>query len=751
MRSGLTLLATLLVFGAAGTVRAATWIVFPDGSGDAPDIQAAITAAAAGDTVCLADGTFAGSGNRDLDFAGKPLLVTALIADGDTAVCVIDAQGTVGDPHRGFWFRSGEDSTSIISHLTITGGGGVEFGGGILCGDPDSTLAASPLIRDCLVRANEAINGAGIAVVNGGSEPLVRRCRIENNDGDGVYIGDGVDGSFLVDCRLERNVGSGFRTAGSTAGEEPPFLNLLRCTVRGNDDAGVRHEAPFGRTRLVDCTVDSNGVWGVVSAANQSKGITIVGGRIAKNDSGGVNTAASYADSVVGCEIADNRGPGITTSWDIEFRILSCTITGNDGHGIATGDYTPGKTAKREKSAVPVEIVDCVIAFNEGRGIDYANGLPFVARIDENLIFGNASDGIAFTGECQAPDCALLLESNTITENLGHGLLFNSDVPCTVRTTIMAGNSGEGLASLGAGVPVLACSDIFGNGGGDWTGPIASALGIDGNFSADPYYCGADYTLLDVSPCQPGYHPDGADCGVIGARGGACIAASVISEIEDVGNDQGRNVYLDWAPSFFDATGSPQPIVQYEIYRRREMGEEPGKLGEVTEGIDRAVSVPELPAGVWDYIAATPAHGEPVYHTVMPTLEDSTALKGVAWTAFLVRAATADPYTFYDSAPDSGYSVDNLAPSLPAELSLTPTMDLVWGICPDEDFQYFTIYGSAAPALDESATLIDYTTEPLLGVLAALHAYYHVTATDFAGNEGPRISPGPRVRPRACR
>jgi hypothetical protein len=41
--------------------------VAPDGSGDAPTIQAAIDSSAPQDVVELADGTFIGPGNRDLD------------------------------------------------------------------------------------------------------------------------------------------------------------------------------------------------------------------------------------------------------------------------------------------------------------------------------------------------------------------------------------------------------------------------------------------------------------------------------------------------------------------------------------------------------------------------------------------------------------------------------------------------------------------------------------------------------------
>ena len=52
-----------------------TYIVKPDGSGDYPDIQAAVRATSDGDTVLLASGTFIGPGNRDVDYLGKQITI----------------------------------------------------------------------------------------------------------------------------------------------------------------------------------------------------------------------------------------------------------------------------------------------------------------------------------------------------------------------------------------------------------------------------------------------------------------------------------------------------------------------------------------------------------------------------------------------------------------------------------------------------------------------------------------------------
>jgi len=63
----------------------------------------------------------------------------------------------------------------------------------------------------------------------------------------------------------------------------------------------------------------------------------------------------------------------------------------------------------------------------------------------------------------------------------------------------------------------LACTDLWGNAGGDWVGPIAGQLGQAGNLSADPDFCdpaAGDFTLAAASPCAP---DQSGGCGQIGA------------------------------------------------------------------------------------------------------------------------------------------------------------------------------------------------------------------------------------------
>jgi hypothetical protein len=212
-----------------------------------------------------------------------------------------------------------------------------------------------------------------------------------------------------------------------------------------------------------------------------------------------------------------------------------------------------------------------------------------------------------------------------------------------------------------------------------------------------------------------------------------------VESIVDVPNDQGRQLSLSWAASGYDAVGSVTPIIEYAVYRRidPDLTEPPGERGSVRLG---AGAEPLYPPGDWYFITAVPADIEEEYAVVVPTLADSTIAEGMYYTSFFVRARTATPGFYFDSDPDSGYSLDNLAPAPPPNLRMESATEVAWDECPDEDFDYFSVYGSAAGALDSTATLVGHTSGTMMDITEDTYHYYHVTATDFSGNEGAASS-----------
>lgn len=160
--------ALLLLLAACGQARV---IEVPS---DYPTIQAGIDASADGDTVLVAAGIYTGEGNRDIDFKGKAVTVKS---EEGPQTCIIDCQGSKDDPHRGFFFHTGEDANSVLQGFTITDGyttySDIRSGGGIYC------EFSNPRIKNCIVTENTALFGGGIACAD--SDAVIANCIISNN------------------------------------------------------------------------------------------------------------------------------------------------------------------------------------------------------------------------------------------------------------------------------------------------------------------------------------------------------------------------------------------------------------------------------------------------------------------------------------------------------------------------------------------------------------------------------------------
>jgi hypothetical protein len=144
---------------------------------------------------------------------------------------------------------------------------------------------------------------------------------------------------------------------------------------------------------------------------------------------------------------------------------------------------------------------------------------------------------------------------------------------------------------------------------------------------------------------------------------------------------------------------------------------------------------------LWTAVAMQPAAGQDMYAAIAPTLWDTTPGDTV-YSVFRVSGHSFDSQVFVVSLPDSGYSVDNLAPMAPTGLvasDATTQIDLVWDESVDADFNYFAVYRSTEMNFDPSlmepiatTTSNAYADED---VVAGMTYYYRVTATDFGENE----------------
>jgi hypothetical protein len=160
----------------------------------------------------------------------------------------------------------------------------------------------------------------------------------------------------------------------------------------------------------------------------------------------------------------------------------------------------------------------------------------------------------------------------------------------------------------------------------------------------------------------------------------------------------------------------------------------------------RDSSAKEAPPGVWEVVQTVLARQQPRYLALVPTLADSTAFEPIQWTHYFVSAHTTIPSVFYDSAPDSGYSTDNIAPGVPTGFQVSYAAagnDLQWDPAPEADFQYHRIYRSESADFEPSPSLLVHATSGTAWTDpdGTWSDHYKVATVDHAGNEGPAAAP----------
>lgn len=144
---------------------------------DQPTIQAAINAAADGDTVLVSDGTY----KENINFNGKAITVTSV---NGPATTMIDGGGITSV----VIFHTSEGAGSVLNGFTLTNGAAFE-GGGIF------VSVSSPTITNNVITANTGCNGGGGIAVNFAA-PLIQGNTINNNAQDGG-CGGGIGGGGI--------------------------------------------------------------------------------------------------------------------------------------------------------------------------------------------------------------------------------------------------------------------------------------------------------------------------------------------------------------------------------------------------------------------------------------------------------------------------------------------------------------------------------------------------------------------------
>jgi hypothetical protein len=290
--------------------------------GDSATIQAAVNGAGSGDTVLVADGTYTGPGNFDIDFLGKTDLVVRSVNGPE--VTIIDC-GEIGpDSNVAFFFRSGEDSTSVLEGFTIRDAFPFPDSGAIHC------YSSSPTISDCIITNNVA---SGIFCWD--ASPKIVDCVITNNEGSGIFCLESSPRIFSSEIthNLYAWAGTGIRAESGSSleieGSNISFngshgitlwssgnITMSNSTILNNDSTGLYFRSS-GEITLSSCTFAGNhqGLYHKPTEAKKRR--------------------SDKTQEVSNCIFAFNQAEGILE--DTTFASYAATC--NNSFGNPGGDY----------------------------------------------------------------------------------------------------------------------------------------------------------------------------------------------------------------------------------------------------------------------------------------------------------------------------------------------------------------------------------------------------------------------------
>ncbi len=261
----------------------------------------------------------------------------------------------------------------------------------------------------------------------------------------------------------------------------------------------------ISETGLADCVTINAQQQGKVffcqdlSASTRIAGVTITGGQ-ATLGGGGMycNNAFHEIDNCLFVGNQANTGAGLHSTNSSDLTITNCSFDGNVANSTGGGIWVT--------QYCTTTLTNCTFTRNEAV---QAGGLG-----SHSLSFANLSN------------CTFMDNSGSFQG----GGIWTWYANVTVDNCIIAGSTAGEAFFLGGTTLSISCTDIHGNAGGDWIGDIAAMVDIDGNFSADPQFCGitgsGNIYLQSDSPCAPGNHPVGAACDLIGAMPVICAGTA---------------------------------------------------------------------------------------------------------------------------------------------------------------------------------------------------------------------------------
>ena len=235
--------------------------------------------------------------------------------------------------------------------------------------------------------------------------------------------------------------------------------------------------------------------------------------------------------------------------FDVSATVRNCVFKDN-GTGQLGGPGGAIRCTWGDVPEVTPTITNCVF---EGNSASYGGALMIDGgdpiTIDSCLFVRNSSwEG----GAIEMFGHQLVLSNSTFYGNQADNgnCLHTENTDVLIRNVIMAfGGGGAAVSAYYQGdwpplYPQVECTDIYGNGGGDFSGNIADQLGINGNMSLNPHFCdtlSGDFHLDQYSPCLPGnvLNSCGTLMGLYGANCQNCPDADADLICDDMDNCTG--------------------------------------------------------------------------------------------------------------------------------------------------------------------------------------------------------------------
>ena len=234
----------------------------------------------------------------------------------------------------------------------------------------------------------------------------------------------------------------------------------------------------------------------------------------------------------------------------------------------------------------------------------------------------------------------------------------------------------------------------------------------DGILDMDPLFCDPENLDFSLDMNSGAITPWGEPMGALGfgCEGNIMASANILS-VQDVPNDQGGRVYITFEKSLFDTDG----LGRTEMY-----------------------TVERMDGGQWVGLTSVGAYASEVYVVEATTLADSTSESDAVTTYRVI--ANMDEGNF-ESEPESGYSVDNIAPMMVTGLTADISDGIVmlsWGHSEANDFSHYMVYYSTvADFIPSEETMIGTHSLPSFehNVEELGDHYYVVSAVDVNENE----------------